>query len=79
MSEDHENDEHTISEEGLSEASTVEELERHLELLVNVNNMLCQTIKQLEKLNAELCKIVSNVNNVSFALSQKCDEINKVL
>ena len=78
MSEDNEDDKRTISQD-LSETNTIEQLDHHLELLIQVNNMLCQTIKQLEKLNTELCRIVSNINNVSFALSQKCDEINKVL
>ena len=53
------------------------EMSKQLQLIVNINNSLVQTINYLKCLNGELCKMVSNVNNLQYVIGIKCDEIQK--
>ena len=59
--------------------SEEEVIERYVQLVITVNNELVKTIKDLEKINDELCKMVSNINNVSFVVNKKIDDIQKTL
>jgi len=63
----------------VDEYSEEEVLERNLQLVITLNNALVNTIKNLEKINVELCKMVSNINNVSFVTKKKIDDIQKIL
>ena len=63
--------------EDLSEHETIEELDHHLELLIQVNNFLVLIIDNLEKVNTQLCKLVSNANNVSFVCDKHCKHIKE--
>ena len=75
MSEDNENDKITESED-LSETTTLDELEDHLRLLIDINQNLKQTIKYLGQLNTKLCLIVSSVNNISFVCEKQSEKIH---
>ena len=70
-----EEDKKTISED-LSETTTLDELEDHLKLLIEINSNLQQTIKYLGQLNTSLCHIVSSVNNISFVCEKQCEKIH---
>ena len=60
--------------------SEEEVIERYVQLVIIVNNELVKTIKNLEKINDdELCKMVSNINNVSFVVNKKIDDIQKTV
>ena len=63
----------------VSECDTVAELDEHLRLLVEINNNLVQSIKYLEQLNTQLCKMVSNLNNMMFICDKQCERINENL
>ena len=66
-----EEDRKTVSQD-LSEPDTIEELEDHLKLLIEINQNLQQTIKYLGQLNTKLCEIVSTINNISYACDLHC-------
>ena len=78
MTNEEEDDKKTVSED-LSEPETIDELEDHLRLLIEINSNLQQTIKYLGQLNTELCKIISSVNNISFVCDVQCKKINDSL
>ena len=59
--------------------SEEEVIERYVQLVITVNNELVKTIKNLEKIKGELCKMVSNINNLSFVVNKKIDDIQKTL
>ena len=59
--------------------SEEEVIERYVQLVITVNNELVKTIKNLEKFNGELCKMVSNINNLSFVVNKKIDDIQKTV
>ena len=55
------------------------ELDKNLQLIIQINNNLTQTIDLLQKINTELCKMVSNVNNVSFVFNLKRKDIHDAI
>ena len=59
--------------------SEEEVIERYVQLVITVNNESEKTIKNLEKINDELCIMVSNINNVSFVVNNKIDDIQKTV
>ena len=52
------------------------ELNEHLKLLIQINNMLVTVIDNLQKINTQLCITVSNVSNFRYILNAKVEEIN---
>ena len=74
-----EEDDKKSESEDLSETTTIDELDDHLKLLIEINNRLQQTIKYLGQLNTELIKMVSNINNISFVCDSQCKKINDSL
>ena len=50
-----------------------------LKMIISMNNELLKTIQYLEKLNAQLCNMVSNIINVNFVINLKINEIQKTL
>ncbi len=66
-----------MSEDGY-ETDTEEILNKNLELIININNQMVKTINYLEKINAEICKMVSNIGNMEYMIELKAkDELNK--
>ena len=55
------------------------ELNEHLKLLIQINNMLITVIDNLQKINTQLCMTVSHVSNFRYILNTKVDEINDQL
>ena len=55
------------------------ELDKNLQLIIQINNNLTQTIDLLQKINTELCKMVSNVNNVKFVFNLKRKDIHDAI
>ena len=55
------------------------ELNEHLKLIIQINNMLITVIDNLQKINTQLCITVSNVSNFRYMLNAKVDEINSHL
>ena len=55
------------------------ELSTYLKLLIQINNSILTTVSNLEKLNIQLCNMVSNINNIIFVCNKKCDHINESL
>ena len=51
------------------------EIDKNLQLIIQINNNITQTIDLLQKINTELCKMVSNVNNVKFVFNSKQKDI----
>ena len=64
-------------EDDFSESSTINSLDLSLQRTVCINNNLVKMIDLLQKINNELCKMVSNVNNVIYVVDNKIEEINK--
>ena len=75
MSEDNENDKITESED-LSETTTLDELEDHLRLLIDINQNLKQTIKYLGQLNTKLCLNIPNVMSLSSKVGNNIFYVN---
>ena len=50
-------------------------LAESLKIVISINNELVKTLTYIERINTELCKLVSNLNNFSFAAS---NQINKL-
>ena len=63
-------------EDNLSELSNINTLDESLQLTVSINNNLVTMIELLQKINNELCKLVSNVNTVIFVADGQIDDIN---
>jgi hypothetical protein len=59
----------------IDEYSEDEVIERNVQLIITLNNELVNTIKNLEKINNELCKMVSNINNIKYVIDLKQKEI----
>ncbi len=59
--------------------SSNEIMNKNVEIIITLNNELVKTIKHLEKINTQLCKMVSNINNLSFMINSKIDEIQEKL
>ena len=59
-----------------SDISEIGELNEHLKLLIQINNMLITVIDNLQKINIQLCTMVSHVSNFRYILNTKVDEIN---
>ena len=55
------------------------DIDKNLQLIIEINNNLTQTIDLLQKINTELCKMVSNVNNVSFVFNLKRKDIHDAI
>ena len=55
------------------------DIDKNLQLIIQINNNLTQTIDLLQKINTELCKMVSNVNNVSFVFNLKRKDIHDAI
>ena len=55
------------------------EIDKNLQLIIQINNNLTQTIDLLQKINTELCKMVSNLNNVSFVFNLKRKDIHDAI
>ena len=62
--------------ESISDCS-IEHLSEHLQLLIEINNNLVQSIKYVEQLNNQLCKLVSNLNNIVYACDKQIERINE--
>ena len=63
--------------ENSAEKST--ELSAYLHLLIQINNTILTTVSNLEKLNIQLCNMVSNINNIKFVCNKQCDDISESL
>ena len=63
--------------ENSAEKST--ELSAYLHLLIQINNTILTTVSHLEKLNIQLCNMVSNINNIKFVCNKQCDDISENL
>ena len=59
-----------------SDITEIGELNEHLKLLIQINNMLITVIDNLQKINVQLCMTVSHVSNFRYILNTKVDEIN---
>lgn len=59
----------------IDEISEDEVIERNVQLVIALNNELQNVIKNLEKVNNELCKMVSNINNIKYVIDLKQKEI----
>ena len=59
-----------MSEDGY-ETDTEEILNKNLELIININNQMVKTITHLEKINNEICKMVSNIGNMEYMIELK--------
>ena len=59
-----------------SDISEIGELNEHLKLIIQINNMLVTVIDNLQKINTQLCMTVSHVSNFRYILNTKVDEIN---
>ena len=55
------------------------ETDKKLQLIIQINNNLTQTIDLLQKINTELCMMVSNVNNVKFVFNLKRKDIHDAI
>ena len=47
--------------------------------MIQIKNSILTTVFNLEKLNIQLCNMVSNINNIKFVCNKKCDAINESL
>ena len=59
-----------------SDITEIGELNEHLKLIIQINNMLITVIDNLQKINIQLCMTVSHVSNFRYILNTKVDEIN---
>ena len=56
------------------------ELSVNAKLLIKLKkNRVVKIVNNLQKLNLELCNMVSNVNNVSYVMNKQIEEINDTL
>ena len=55
------------------------ELSINTKLLIQVNNRLVKIVKNLQKLNSELCHMVSNINNINYVLNKQIKQRYKQL
>ena len=63
----------------MMEDESNEIMNNNVEIIITLNNELVKTIKNLEKINAQLCRMVSNIGNVSFMINQKINDIQDQL
>ena len=49
-----------------SDITEINELSENLKTLIQNNNMLVKIADNLQKLNSELCNMVSNINNINY-------------
>ena len=61
------------------ESASISRMSETLQLTILINNELIRTIEYLQKVNAQLCSMISNINNCKFIVNIKIDELqNKI-
>ena len=61
------------------ESASISTMSETLQLTILINNELIRTIEYLGKVNAQLCSMISNINNCKFVVNIKIDELqNKI-